>query len=67
MVESLGSKREDGKYRHTVNLPDTAFGMRANSSVREPEIQRTWDDKQVYRRVVDRNNGVSFVVFLRFV
>ncbi|KAB1213992.1 Isoleucine--tRNA ligase [Morella rubra] len=59
---SEGSKREDGKYRHTVNLPDTAFGMRANSSVREPEIQRTWDDKQVYSRVVDRNNGGNFIL-----
>lgn len=64
MVESLGAKQEDGKYKHTVDLPKTTFSMRANSLVREPEIQKIWDDNQVYKRVVDRNNGVSFVVFL---
>lgn len=67
VVESLGAKQEDGKYKHTVDLPKTTFGMRANSLVREPEIQKIWDDNQVYKRVVDRNNGVSFVVFLGFV
>ncbi|XP_059450193.1 isoleucine--tRNA ligase, chloroplastic/mitochondrial isoform X2 [Corylus avellana] len=36
--------------------------MRANSLVREPEIQKIWDDNQVYKRVVDRNNGGNFVL-----
>lgn len=34
--------------------------MRANSAVREPEIQKLWDENQVFKRVSDRNNGVSF-------
>lgn len=33
--------------------------MRANSAVREPEIQKLWDEKQVYRKVIEKNNGVS--------
>ncbi|KAF8401487.1 hypothetical protein HHK36_012427 [Tetracentron sinense] len=59
---SEGAKQEDGRYKHTVDLPKTKFGMRANSVVREPEIQKLWDDNQVFKRVVDRNNGGNFVL-----
>ncbi|XP_010547028.1 PREDICTED: isoleucine--tRNA ligase, chloroplastic/mitochondrial [Tarenaya hassleriana] len=57
-----GEKQEDGKYKHTVDLPKTGFGMRANSLVREPEIQKLWDDNQVFKRVSDKNNGGSFIL-----
>ncbi|MQL95775.1 hypothetical protein Taro_028447 [Colocasia esculenta] len=57
---SEGGKEDEGRYKHTVDLPKTAFGMRANSSVREPEIQKLWEDNQVMRRVVARNNGVGY-------
>ncbi|KAK4586714.1 hypothetical protein RGQ29_023756 [Quercus rubra] len=59
---SEGAKQEDGKYKHTVDLPKTTFGMRANSLVREPEIQKIWDDNQVYKRVVERNNRGNFIL-----
>ncbi|KAG6582211.1 Isoleucine--tRNA ligase, chloroplastic/mitochondrial, partial [Cucurbita argyrosperma subsp. sororia] len=52
----------DGKYKHTVDLPKTTFGMRANSTVREPEIQKIWDDHQVFNRVVERNTGENFIL-----
>lgn len=58
-LKCSGVKQEDGKYKHTVDLPKTTFGMRANSTVREPEIQRLWDENQVFAKVADRNNGVS--------
>lgn len=29
--------------------------------VREPEIQKLWEDNQVFKRVADRNTGVSYV------
>lgn len=48
-----------GKYKHAVDFPKTSFSMRANSVNREPEIQKLWDDNQVFKRVVDKNNGVS--------
>ncbi|XP_062108644.1 isoleucine--tRNA ligase, chloroplastic/mitochondrial [Humulus lupulus] len=57
-----GAKQEDGKYKHTVDLPKTTFGMRANSLVREPEIQKIWDDNQVFKRVVDKNSGANFIL-----
>lgn len=57
----LGKKQGDGKYKHTIDLPTTAFGMRANAVVREPEIQKLWEDNQVFKRVVEKNNGVRFI------
>lgn len=59
---SEGAKQDDGKYKDTVDLPKTAFGLRANSTVREPELQKIWDDNQVFKRVVERNTGVTFVL-----
>lgn len=38
--------------------------MRANALVREPEIQKLWDDNQVFKRVVNKNDGVGFVAIL---
>ncbi|KAL8484972.1 hypothetical protein ACS0TY_027326 [Phlomoides rotata] len=60
--KSEGEKQEDGKYKHTIDLPKTAFGLRANSVIREPEIQKLWDENQVFKKVANRNTGGSFVL-----
>ncbi|KAI7743352.1 hypothetical protein M8C21_003233, partial [Ambrosia artemisiifolia] len=60
--DSKGTKQGDGKYKHTVDLPKTTFGMRANSAVREPEIQKLWDENQVFKKVAEKNTGGSFVL-----
>lgn len=57
-----GVKKEEGKYKHTILLPKTTFGLRANSVVREPEIQKLWEENQVFKRVVERNTGVRLVL-----
>ncbi|PRQ39187.1 putative isoleucine--tRNA ligase [Rosa chinensis] len=57
-----GGKQQDGKYKHTVDLPKTSFGMRANSSTREPELQKIWEDNQVFKRVVSKNTGENFIL-----
>lgn len=59
---SQGESQADGKYKHTVDLPNTTFSMRANSLVREPQLQKLWDDLQVFKRVVDKNDGGNFVL-----
>ncbi|CAH9142186.1 unnamed protein product [Cuscuta epithymum] len=59
---SEGLKQEDGKYKHTIDLPKTTFGMRANSVIREPEIQKLWDENYVFKRVSERNTGGTFVL-----
>lgn len=56
-----GGIKEEGKYKHTVDLPKSTFGMRANAVVREPEIQKLWEENQVFKRISDRNTGVSYV------
>ncbi|KAK9699626.1 hypothetical protein RND81_08G185500 [Saponaria officinalis] len=53
---------QEGKYKDTVNLPKTSFGMRANATTREPEIQKLWEDNQVFKRTVERNDGGSFIL-----
>ncbi|KAM1191788.1 hypothetical protein ACFX15_011901 [Malus domestica] len=57
-----GRKQEEGKYKHTVELPKTSFSMRANSLMREPEIQKIWDDNQVFKRVIGKNTGEHFIL-----
>ncbi|HEV2471183.1 MAG TPA: isoleucine--tRNA ligase, partial [Chthonomonadales bacterium] len=47
-------------YRSTLNLtlPDShpgAFQQRGNLPAREPELQRMWEERQIYRKSVERN------------
>ncbi len=35
-------------YKHTLNLPETAFPMRGNLAKREPEMLKRWQDLDVY-------------------
>ncbi len=38
-------------YKQTLNLPNTAFPMRANLAKREPERLRRWQDEDIYGRI----------------
>src|SRR3990167_3730014 len=42
---------------YTVNLPQTHFPMKANSVVREVEIQRMWDERQIYQQSIAQRAG----------
>ncbi|GJU22634.1 hypothetical protein Tco_1155976 [Tanacetum coccineum] len=53
----LETKQRDGKYKHTVDLPKTTFGIRANYSVREPELQKLWDENHVFKNVAENITG----------
>jgi len=55
-------KKEGGYYKDTVLLPKTGFNLRANSVVREPEIQKLWEDMDVYRRLLAENQGEPFTL-----
>ncbi len=35
-------------YKNTLNLPETAFPMKANLAQREPEILRRWEGERLY-------------------
>ena len=60
MKNSTEEDTEGGQYKDTVDLPKTSFGMRANSVVREPEIQKMWEDNKVLEKLLERNNEVVF-------
>ena len=44
-------------YNETVHLPKTEFPMRAGLPKREPEMRTTFYEKDLYRRMVARNEG----------
>jgi isoleucyl-tRNA synthetase len=44
-------------YRKTLNLPKTDFPMRANLPRSEPEIQKLWQDMDIYWKVLEKREG----------
>ncbi|KAJ9521483.1 hypothetical protein QJQ45_008884 [Haematococcus lacustris] len=49
-------------YSSTISLPVTPFSLRANSVVREPQIQALWEQQQVYEKLLDSNPGPAFTL-----
>lgn len=48
---------------YSVNLPQTEFPMKANSAVREVEMQQMWDKERIYERSLKQREGKDkFVV-----
>ena len=51
------------KPSYNVNLPQTNFPMKANSAVREVDIERTWEENKVYEQSLDlRKAGPKYVL-----
>ncbi|MDX1800045.1 MAG: isoleucine--tRNA ligase [Marinobacter sp.] len=44
-------------YKHTLNLPETAFPMRGNLAKREPEMLKRWQDLDVYGKLREARAG----------
>ncbi len=44
-------------YKETLNLPRTAFPMKANLVRREPEIIQRWEEEDLYGKVRERAKG----------
>ena len=50
-------------YKHTLNLPDTAFPMRGNLPQREPKMLKEWADKDLYGQIREAKKGKkSFIL-----
>jgi isoleucyl-tRNA synthetase len=45
-----------GEKAYSVNLPQTNFPMKANSVIREVDIQKMWDEQRVYEKSVERRS-----------
>ena len=44
-------------YKDTINLPDTAFPMKANLANREPEMLKQWEESGLYARIQAHTAG----------
>jgi len=44
-------------YKDTLNLPNTAFPMKANLAQREPEILKKWEELNLYAELQEKNQG----------
>ncbi len=50
-------------YKETLNLPQTAFKMKAGAATREVEIEQHWEAAKVYEtRLASRNKAHKFVL-----
>ena len=48
---------EKVNYKETLNLPQTAFKMKAGAVTREPEIEAFWEENKVYDQAVLAKQG----------
>ncbi|MGR8941111.1 MAG: isoleucine--tRNA ligase [Gammaproteobacteria bacterium] len=44
-------------YKKTLNLPKTAFPMKANLAQREPERLKIWNESKLYRKIREASAG----------
>lgn len=50
-------------YKHTLNLPDTSFPMKGNMANREPQMLKTWQQKELYQQIRAAKKGKkSFIL-----
>lgn len=47
----------EADYKHTLNLPNTDFPMKANLASREPGILEKWQQMNVYAKMLERRAG----------
>ncbi|WP_019242384.1 MULTISPECIES: isoleucine--tRNA ligase [Bacillus] len=45
------------EYKDTLLMPKTEFPMRGNLPKREPDMQKTWEEMDIYKKVQDRTKG----------
>ena len=51
------------EYKNTLNLPQTTLAMRANATVRELEIQKFWEENNIYEKMIsNRTKTNSFIL-----
>ena len=46
-------------FKDTIFLPKTEFQMKANLSVREPEILETWESQNIYKKSKELSKGTE--------
>ena len=44
-------------YNKTLNLPETEYPMRGNLPAKEPVMLEHWDNEQLYKKILEKNEG----------
>ena len=53
-------------YKDTLNLPKTAFPMKANLAQREPEMLKQWQENDLYGQIRKSKEGAKkFILHLK--
>ncbi|ELD8103894.1 isoleucine--tRNA ligase [Staphylococcus pseudintermedius] len=51
------------EYKDTLLMPKTKFPMRGGLPAKEPQIQQEWKEKDLYRKMLEKNEGQpSFIL-----
>lgn len=50
------------EYKNTLNLPQTTLAMRANATVRELEIQKFWEENNIYEKMTSQRDKTNAFV-----
>lgn len=50
-------------YKDTLNLPKTGFPMKANLQQKEPEIQKKWENINLYDQIKKKSKGRNKYIF----
>ncbi len=59
----METTNEKVEYKKTLNLPQTTLGMRANATMREPQIQKFWEENNIYEKMIEqRDKNNSFIL-----
>lgn len=50
-------------YKSTLNLPQTAFPMRGDLAKREPNMLKSWEERNLYQKIREsRKNCNTFIL-----
>lgn len=47
------------EFKETLNLPQTSLAMRANAAVRELEIQKFWEENNIYDKIIAQRDKTN--------
>ena len=53
------SETKQVEYKETLNLPSTTLAMRANAIVRELEIQKFWEENDIYNKILNSKDKTN--------
>lgn len=52
--ESDMSEQNKPNWKNTLNLPETAFPMKAQLNQKEPQILKKWEDLNIYEKILEK-------------